>query len=353
MKIAIVAFGNIKFSPYIFPYVDVLKKQGAEIELIYPNRMGIKEEFADGILREIKWDNTKNKALNFVSFKSQVSKILKKGKYDFVIVLTTFPAVLLAGVLKSRYRGKYLVDVRDFTHEDSSVYYYFEKKVLKNASLRVISSPGFKNFLPEEDYCICHNVSAEYKSGARHFAKKDSGKIVIGYVGSIAYAANCKKIIDLVKKDDRFCFCFYGNEKGSMPVTSYVKECNCERIKCFGEYSPSQKSEIIEGVDMMFNVYGNGKPLVRYALSNKLYDSMYFKKPLLVSPDTDMQRQGGDFAYAIEPEKVHNLDDLYKWYMNIRSQDYEEYANTYIDNAFETNKEFEKRLIEVLNKQSI
>ncbi len=349
MRVAIVAFANLKFSPYIYPYVDVLKKLDAQIELIYLNRMGINETFEDGVLREIRWDDTKNKAFNFLSFGKQVTKILKKEAYDFVIVLTTFPAVLLSGALKSYYKGKYLVDVRDFTHEDNAVFYYFEKKALKHASMRVISAPGFKEFLPDNDYCICHNILSGYSTGAKCFIRKDTGKIIIGYVGSIGYVSNCKKLIDLIKNDDRFCFYFYGNEKSSMPVTTYVQDINCERIKCFGEYSPSQKSEIIEGVDMMFNVYGNGKPLVRYALSNKLYDSMYFKKPLLVSPDTDMQRQGGDFAYAIEPEKVHNLDDLYKWYMNIHSKEYDEYANTYIDNVFKSNKEFEKRLIDVLN----
>ncbi len=348
MKVAIIAFNNLKFSPYIFPYVNVLKKINADMDLIYPDRSGINEEFPAGKLIKVKWDVSKNKTLNFLSFKKDVSKILKREKYDFVIVLTTFPAVLLSGILSSRYKGKYLVDVRDFTYEDNKLYYALEKKALKNAALRTVSSPGFKNFLPDFEYLMCQNIAAAYAEGARNFSPKTDGKIIIGYVGTVAYAQQCKKTIDLIKADDRFCFHFYGNENGSKPVHKYVEELGCERIKCFGEYTPAQKGGIIESVDLMFNVYGNGKPLLCYALSNKLYDSMYFKKPLLVSPDTDMKRETAEFSYAIDFESTKNLDSLYDWYKKIEAQKFESYADAYLKKVFESNEVFENKLVETL-----
>lgn len=348
MKVAVIAFNNLKFSPYIFPYMNMLEKTGAQIELIYPNRSAIKEDFSYGKLTEIKWDASKNKLLNFLSFRRDVTKILKKSTYDFVIVLTTFPAVLLSSVLKSRYKGKYLVDIRDFTHEENSIYYKLEEKALKNAAVRTVSSPGFKNFLPNLEYHVFQNISSSYREGEKCFSKREEGKIIIGYVGTIGYAGQCKKTIDLVKNDERFAFYFFGNENGEKPVNKYVEELGCDRIKCFGEYSPSEKNKIIESVDIMFNAYGNGKMLLRYALSNKLYDSMYFKKPLLVSPDTDMHIESGEYSYAIDFEKETSLDGLHDWYMNINAGEFNSYGDEYIKNVFKGNDKFESVFSRIL-----
>ena len=112
MKVALVAFNNIWVSPYILAYSELLHKNGVECHLIYPNRLGLDEEFC-GVKHEASWNPAKNKIFNFLAFAKQAKKILKKGKFDFVFVLTTFPAVLLSGFLSRHYKGKYAVDVRD------------------------------------------------------------------------------------------------------------------------------------------------------------------------------------------------------------------------------------------------
>ena len=344
MKVAIIAFNNLKFSPYIFPYVKILKEINATIELIYPDRNGIEETFNDGALVPIEWDFSKKKIFNFISFRKNVIRKLSREKYDFVIVLTTFPAVLLGGFLSRKYKNKYLVDIRDFTHENNKFYYKLEKSALKNAVARVISAEGFKNFLPEEEYLFCPNVSSVYKENARRCSLKKDGPIIVGYVGSIAYKDNCKKLIDIIKEDERFAFHFYGNENGEATIKKYVESVNCERIKYFGEYNPSEKAGILEKTDILFNVYGNDKMLLKHALSNKLYDSMYFKKPLLVSPETDMKTESAEFSFAVDLDKSKSLNELYEWYVSIDEEAFGEYADLYLKNAFEKHSAFESKL---------
>lgn len=344
MKVAIIAFNNLKFSPYIFPYVNVLKELNAEIELIYPNRSGIDEAFNEGKLISVNWDSMKSKVFNFISFRNAVIKQLSSVKYDFVIVLTTFPAVLLGGFLAKKYKNRYLVDIRDFTYENNRIYYSLEKKALKNAALRVISAGGFKNFLPQMEYLFCPNISSAYKDGAKSCSIKNTTPVIIGYVGTIAYKKQCRKLIELVKTDERFAFYFYGNEIGDETIRQYVSSLDCDRIKCFGEYKPEEKADIIERVDVLFNVYGNGRPLLKYALSNKLYDSMYYKKPLLVSPDTDMKKESAEYSFAIDLDEAKDLNELYKWYKKIDGSQFEKYADSYLRNIFEQNDAFEVKL---------
>ena len=342
MKTAIVAFNNIKFSPYVFPYVNYLKSIDADVDLIYADRGGFKEHI-DGVnLRPTAWNGNVHKALNFISFRNTVKKILKSEEYDFVFVLTTFPAVLLSGYLASEYKDRYLVDIRDFTYESNKVYYRAECKALKNAAMRVISSSGFKCFLPDCEYTVCHNVVSEYSEGAKLFERGTGKRLTIGYVGTIAYAENCIKMIDIVRKDERLEFHFHGNENGCR-VKEYIKSIGCDRIKYFGEYKPSEKGCIIESVDLLFNVYGNGRQLLERALSNKLYDSMYYKKPLLVSPKTDMHRETQPFSFAVDFGEG-TADRLCDWYDNINGDEFNKFADNFLKKTFSENDVFKNRL---------
>lgn len=336
MKVAIVAFNNLKYSPYVKIYSDKLDDAKVEYDIIYPNRDGIEDNETNHVA--VSWDPAKNKLLNFLHFRSKAISVLKKNKYDFVFVLTTFPAVLLSGVLKRRYNGRYLVDIRDYTYEHNAIYYALEKKALKNSKMNVISSPGFKRFLPEGEYFLCHNMSSAYTEPKASFNRQD-GRIVIGYVGTIAYARACKNLISLVLGDDRFCLHFYGNEREPAPVNSYVNELNCDRIKCFGAYNPSEKDGILESVDLLFNCYGNNSLLVKCAISNKLYDSFYFKKPLITNSDTIMSDLAGDFSFDID-KCGGNLDGLYSWYQGIDEDEMVKYMNDRLGEYFDDRKRF-------------
>lgn len=340
MKAAIVAFNSLKFSPYVRTYSEWLDGQGIEYDVIYPDRAALCESLGSATYR-IGWNQNKNKIFNFLKFTREAKKILKKNRYDFVFVMTTFPAVLLSGFLSRHYKGRYLVDVRDYTYEDNGFYFRRERKVLKNAAMRVISAPGFKNFLPDGEYVFCPNISEQYRCGSHSFKKNTSGKLTIGYVGTIAYPTNCKKLIDSVRADDRFRFEFFGNENGAQPVGSYIKELDCDRIVSHGAYVQAEKAGIIESVDLLFNVYGNERMLVKHALSNKLYDSMYFKKPLLVSPDTEMANEGGDFAYSCDFSE-NMLDGLISWYSSLSAEEFDKYGDEYVKKTYRELDEFYK-----------
>ena len=350
MKVSIIAFNNLNKSPYVNIYSDFCQKNGIDYEIIFPNRSGISET-RDCALVEIGWDASKHKMINFLKFRGAVIKHLKKAKPDFVIVLTTMPAVLLSGFLSRNYRGKYLVDVRDYTYENVSPYFMLEKKVIKNSAMNVISSPGFSKFLPEAEYTLCQNISEAYKDDSNNRFKVSEKEISIGYVGTIAYKNQCLKLIKLVEKDPRFRFDFYGDEGSDRRIAEYLEANPCDRIKTYGPYKPSEKVGIMENVDILFNAYGFGNKLVDYALSNKLYDSFYMRIPLLTSPNTAMSEEAGEFSFDIDFDKVDSLDGLYDWYRNIDADSFDVYSKKYLSGVFEAQDEFYKKLKEVLSDE--
>lgn len=349
MKISIVAFNNLNRSPYVNIYADFCKANGIEYEIIYPDRDNSATE-NEYCCKPLLWNAKKNKFINFLCFRKETIKHLKKSKSDFIIVLTTMPAVLLSGYLTKRYRGRYLVDVRDYTYEGFKPYFLIEKLVMKYAAMRVVSSPGFVKFLPKAEYSLCHNMNAGYAKENQNEFVPASDPIIIGYVGTIAYKNQCVRLMKLVEKDPRFCFHFYGDEGADRRISDYLKEKPCERVKMFGAYKPSEKLDILSRVDILFNVYGFGNNLVDYALSNKLYDSFYIKKPILTSPKTAMSEEAGEFSYDIDFEKTDNLDGLYAWYRGIDADAFGQYSKEYMDGVIKSQKQFYEKLTELFVK---
>lgn len=352
MKVGIIAANNLCFSPYVFYYTKILDELNIDYEIIAPNRNPKIQDIQIGDVYYIDWNQKSHSIINYFKLSHEAKKIAKK-KYDYVIVLTTINAVFSYKWLKKYYKHKYIVDIRDYTYEYNRIFYYLEKKAVLNSKLNVISSKKFMTFLPEAEYYVCHNINTPINVLPYNFEKSQT-KIIIGYVGAVAYAEQCKKIMDLIKKDDRFEFHIYGTGVAENEVFEYKSKLNCERIKMYGKYSPKEKENIIKKVDILFNAYGYGRPLVDCAISNKLYDALYYHKPILTSPHTYMHEMGGYISYAIDLLQVDNLNDLWKWYQNINQKIFDDFSTslykTILNEAEETERQIKKMFESMKNK---
>lgn len=335
MVVGIVAANNIRYSPYIFYYTNILDELGIEYELIYANQNQLVEKF-NKTSYPIEWDKNCLRSLEYYKFSRKVISIINRRRYDGLIMLTAITATYCSCFLKRNYTNRYIVDIRDYSHENIWLYNYLEKKAILSSSITVISSPMFKQFLPKFNYLICHNINFEVNSH-KIWRKPSKNKIVIGYVGSLTYKENCVALIKLIDDDDRFEFKIYGFEPGEHRVERLVKSLNNSRIIYYGPYTPDEKGKIIDSVDILFNTYGNGCDLLDTALSNKLYDAFYYKKLLLTSPDTAMAQIGGDIAYSIDYKFVNSLDDLYQWVIEKNVTDVQQFQDTMFMKFFNEN----------------
>ena len=334
-KIGIVAANNIRYSPYILFYTNILDECGASYELIYPNRNQIDEAW-DGIAYPLEWNNRIHSILNYMLYTDKVIRIIKEKKYSKLIILTSVIAAYMANWLEKHYQGRFVVDIRDYTYENIKLYAYLEGKALRTAKYRVISSERFKCFLPQLEYHIAHNISVSKDYCSVKWEKHDI-PIIIGYVGSVAYKRTIEALARLVKKDSRFCFYIYGGGPVQEEVKKIVTECACERVRYYGPYEPKDKPEIIGSIDILFNVYGNDSPLLLYALSNKLYDAMYYHKLVLNSIGTYMEEMCGICGYSIDLEKNGALKELYNWYKGIDEYQINEYQDRMSARFFKEN----------------
>lgn len=328
MLVGIITANNLRFSPYAFFYINILDNLKINYEVIVPNRNPKQNDTYEFKVRNFCWNQNQKSIINYYNYSNYAKKI-SVGRYDFLIVLTTINGVFCYHWLKKHFNEKYILDIRDYTYERFKLYYYFEKKVIKASKTTVISSPRFNIFLPKGNYLVAHNISTPKTMSEFKFEKK-KGELIIGYIGAISYEQQCKKIIDLVNNDDRFRLHFYGTGIAEEKLKHYAQGTGNARICFFGAYKAEEKEEIIKKVDIIFNAYGNGVPLVDFALSNKLYDAIYYHKLLLTSPNTYMSEIGGPISCPLDMTDNNALNNLWEWYHQLD----EELVNNYASNLY-------------------
>ena len=346
MRACIIAANNIRYSPYIFFYTKILDNIGVQYELIVPDRNGIQEVFEKPLL-VLPWNQSSGTLQNYITYTNTIKKRLKKENFDIIIVLTGVIAAFLGLWLKRNYPGRYIVDIRDYSHENIYPFFLMEKKAIENSLMNVISSQRFTTFLPKARYYICHNTNTGIFGDNYSFQRMED-PIRIGYVGSLFYVEQCKKLMRMVSKDSRFRFDFYGTSDQESILKEAASELQTDRIAFHGAYESKQKGEIIQKVDILFNAYGNGCPLLDCALSNKLYDALIYRKPILTSPNTYMTEMAGPLAFPIDLSDETALDKLYNWYQMIDGWEADTYAAQMMESIEKENNETKRKIADCI-----
>ena len=347
MTVGIIAANNIRYSPYIFFYTELLKSNQINYELIIPQRNDLQDSF-DGTLHVLPWDKKQKTLINYALYAKAVTKVIRQRKYDALIVLTSVNAAYLGLWLKAHYAGRYIVDIRDYTHENIYPYFVMQSIAVRNSLMNVISSRKFTDFLPKASYHVCHNYNKADAQTVKAWMQKAEGTITIGYVGALSYASQCKALMDLVAKDPRFQLEFYGSGPEEAVLQEYARTLSSSSIHFHGAYVPSEKGNIIRSVDILFNAYGNGIPLLDCALSNKLYDTFIYRKPILTCPDTFMTEMAGPLAFPVDLPSATSLDALYQWYTELDPVQLDLYAEHTMDAIQQENEQTLKTIADQL-----
>lgn len=347
-RICFVSLDNLYLFPYFKRYLPYVK----DYDVIFWNRSDIEEktQAKNSYIFRSPSRNKYQKLLGYIRFSRFVAKILKKNKYERIVLLHTPLAVLIEKLLCTQYAGRYLLDIRDYSYEGFRWYYEREKKLIKHAGLNVISSKGYTTFLPPGNYIPVHNdniIKHSSIEAARERFSTQRRPIVISNIGLIRFHQQNKKLIQTFKNDLRFEIRFIG--QGANELADFCKEQKVENVRLTDYFAPEQTVEHFAQSDVIFNLYGNHTPLLDFALSNKLYYAAKFCRPILVCPDTYMQKVSTGFGYTMDLDAPHVADDFYLYYTAINKEDMQKSCDNFLENVHEENENFNREVERFLN----
>ena len=295
MKICIVTYDEYINIPYVQTYEDILKAKGIAYDIVLWNRSGQGGDTPPGAAQSFVFVQTTkasklSKVLPFLRWRRFVKSILRRGRYDGLILCTTMPGVLLSDVLTKGYPGKYLLDIRDYTYENQPLYRRISQNNLRAAGLVCISSEGFLRWLPPDlGYTVTHNLSntAMAVESAPSFETQTTR--TIGFVGGLRYYDVNKRLIDHFGNNGRYRLFYAGKQHPGCDLAAYCEGHGIGNVDFLPRFHNAQKPELYKQIDLINSVYGADSEETRSLLPHRLYDCALFKKPILVSKGTYLE----------------------------------------------------------------
>ena len=283
MRIGLIVPANIKYSPYVQYYTDILKKLNADYRIMSWDKAGAEED-VDMVFRYQTSDFDRKKVMiGHALFALKCKEYIRKEKIDHLIIFTIAPLFFLGYGYLRKFRGKIFMDVRD----DSPFRRRFPKQLDRFGKLArtlVVSSPFYSEWFSRKSI-LCHNADLAMLERFKEEYGPDeiTTPIRIAFAGMMIEEEINIEAVDRLKNDERFELIFIGrdNEKKEK-IKEFVAENDIRNVVFEGEYKKDDIVDIYRNEADLVNILRQNTIINRNALPNKLYDAVLSGIPLLV-----------------------------------------------------------------------
>jgi hypothetical protein len=291
MRIGLLLPANVYFCPYVKIYTRILDLNNISYHILYWDRDGI-EEPAAYRFHKLSPQNAGlgKKLFDYYLYARFLKKKLKREKYSYLIIFGSQIAIFLYPYLRRHYNQKFIFDYRDLSIEQRLKTLF--KKLLRLSKLNVISSPGFRNCLPDEfSYVLSHNfdidllqqsISKEISLNGLYMI---NNQFVILTIGGIRDYEQNAAIIKSFANNSDYQIHFIGKGVSSESLKHYAEINNVQNVHFEGFYEKTYESEYLKRCTLM-NIYYPRKLSHDTALSNRFYNSLIYCKPMITTADT-------------------------------------------------------------------
>ena len=349
----------VELSPFAKKYINILEERKIPYEIIQWVRSEGKD--SDSKIHTYyeftkRYGKLSEKVLPFLHFRRFAKRLIKKQKYDKLIVLTTQTAVVLFDLLSGRkYKNRFFFDYRDTSYEYIGLYKRLIDKIIMNSYATSVSSYGFKKYLTDKkELIVSHNFQDRYYEKRCLCCTEYDGKspIVMGYVGYLREYEYLTKLVDVFGADKRFAFHIHGSGDCEEQLRSYAEK--YENVKIFGAYKEDDKMSVVDTFDMI--CYNYPYSFVNYpAIANKFYDGMIRKKPMFANLDTfsgELVEKSG-LGISLKENETDITDKIYEYFLNFDRKEFEKNCEEFLNKVMDEEKVYIDKINEFLNDREI
>lgn len=361
MKILLIGFFGRTYMPYIEHYERLLKSKKISYDVCFFDRsstkyMDIKKmEFGVEYIFHHKTNaNVFSKFLPAFNYINEVKRIIRKNKYDKLIVFTTMPVALMAVLLSSKYSGKFIFDYRDYTYEKIYLFRKIIENVMRKASLVCFSSKGYLTYYPKLDnYIITHNITNLESHVDFSSDLKAKSHICIGFLGYVRYFDVNSRLIKAFANERTYSLAYIGSTFSDCDLEGFCKSLNIKNVTFEGTFDNSEKPNLYEKIDIINSIYSLNSPEVKQAVPNRIYDAVLYKKPIIVAKGTYLAKLVETYGVGIvvDPFSDNMKSDICNYVLNFDNYNFLKNCNRFLEDVKNDFNVFEKKVIEFLGEQ--
>ena len=248
--------------------------------------------------RIIKRDKNLGKLKKILSFASYIKQILRENSKDDLFYLFGYEIASIA----------YLLGCKNYIYEEADVTAArVKKELIRNMMLKldrniilksyrtVLTSGGFANYIfpdriPNGKIVLLPNKLSPYFDGEKKKQIKktniDVNHIRFGFIGLIRYPNTIMRFAKIIgRKFPEHEFHFWGQPEKEDYLDEETR--SYKNVFIHGRFkNPDDLMSIYEKIDISIVCYDTASGNVKIAEPNKIYESIFFEKPIVVSSGT-------------------------------------------------------------------
>lgn len=323
MKVLILSVADKRHMPMIAVYETYFHDNNIDYDIIRTSRYGSAECSYQNIY-EFEWIQSVNvskmkKLIPLFHFCFFAKKIIKKNKYDFIVVWNENTAILFADLLLLKYKDRFCINVRD--QSKSKLYRAAINMLVKKSCFSTIPSPaGIPN---NKKYVVLYNRDDNLLNciSPKNQLKK-KGPLRIVFLGFYHRAPKAfLRICEYLGNDSRYELVFAGRGFDT-DMKSIIGE-KYTNVILDGPFEYETTAAYLEETDIINSYYysdENPNENIKNAVGIKESYIPMLYIPGLIDDNTywgELNKKYR-FCFSVDEESIANLaDNLYDWYMNL------------------------------------
>lgn len=191
-----------------------------------------------------------------------------------------------------------------------------DRRLIKKSAFTVMTSGGFQEFFrirSEKVLLIPNKVSQKLESIPRKLFSGNSNLLRFGFVGSIKYESIYRFAETIGEYFPNSRFDFYGSAIDDIKRRIDEIVSKYQNVYYHGVYkNPDDLEGIYSSIDVVIACYDVNSENERIAEPNKLYEALYFCKPIVVSDGIYLARRVKELGcgYTIDASSKENIRQL-------------------------------------------
>lgn len=328
IKIALVLPGSIWFAPYVRNYTRILDERKVEYGIISWNREG--DDSPNGFQYNVLCKNGHGSAsfLDYRGYIKFIKQTIKEQGFNRIIVFGPQMTCLLSVFLLRHFRKRFMLDYRDLSIEQKPGFKQLYAIMLKFSCANVISSPGFKRCLPKRAYYLSHNfdegaVRNALENESTETSFNTTNGIDILTIGAIRDYSSNIEVTKAIANQEGYSLRFVGRGQGTVEkLQAYCDEVNATNVSFVGSYDKPEEADYVKASTFM-NIFYPRIITHDTALSNRFYNSLIYRKPMIVTKDTVQGDYAEKYNVGVAVPTCNNLTNELKRFLQ---QDYSAYC---------------------------
>lgn len=318
-----------------YPLSPRVKKTRDSLLKLYPdcivkiyvwnrNNQAVSEDYVVSFNQNLGYGNKLKKLLNLFNFIKRAKQFSRIFKPTYIHAIDVEMLITSAFV---KNKSKIIYEVYDIKFLNNKLLNQLRERIEffiinKFNTYMILASPYFELYYSKLKYIkkIVINNKPSIKSLNRknygYMIKYEpylQGKRVIGFIGTVRHEAILLNLINAAIKIGDIVILIAGQGPSYNPIKKYIEDNRLEKKAILtGRFDECDLKKIYESCDYIWAAYPSKDLNVKYAISNKYFESIVYKRKIIVSDSTYV----GDYVnklnigYTVNPYDEIKIEKL-------------------------------------------